>query len=471
MLASMNLSACLNDQGLQRNICPNIRDDNDHESNYHQALNLAEPEQGLHSSVSKYEINTNLVSDALHSMSVQERDQVFNEMHGVDDTVVRPDSSESAEFLASALAAFDVSLMALKTELQGNPVLTALLAAEQMNSQYVQDPQLRLAFLRTREWNSNEAALCFIRHFDFKFTLFGGAKLTKSIAIEDLSPADLNMLSEGYFQVLPSRDRAGRAIMVWINDGQQYESPISLARQMFYMAAIDEETQRCGCVNISFRLAPYTFANRQATEEAFPLMFRCHTDMPVRYVAFHECLKDGTPTIQSRFTSIFLTVVQLFKKNSRARVRCHYGTYTEWCYNLISFGIPVHLLPLTLNGGVKNKSHLEYLGMCHRAVEASKAHLFPILLPSNGDVLLGKGRPMQRAAGNQKLSELIESLLEEREKRTSAGKAALAADVVRQVKISGGKFLSKDQGVWLEVSDAIARDKVSHMFRHRRGGT
>lgn len=89
-------------------------------------------------------------------------------------------------------------------------------------------------------------------------------------------------------------------------------------------------------------------------------------------------------------------------------------------------------------------------------------------LPCNKDVLLGKGKPIQEFCGNQRLATLVDNYMEDYNNCSRIEKTTLAAKLVSTVKEYGGHFLSKESGVWISVSDDLARDKVSHMFRHQR---
>lgn len=44
----------------------------------------------------------------------------------------------------------------------------------------------------------------------------------------------------------------------------------------------------------------------------------------------------------------------------------------------------------------------------------------------------------------------------------------LATDIVLMVKQASGQFLSKESGIWMEVDDYIAREKVSTLLCSRR---
>jgi hypothetical protein len=87
--------------------------------------------------------------------------------------------------------------------------------------------------------------------------------------------------------------------------------------------------------------------------------------------------------------------------------------------------------------------------------------------PVTNDVLLGRGRPFQEFPGNVRLALLIDKY---RERYTTAGrcdKAIISQHLLDMIKESKGRFLKKmtDSEGWVEVSDDVAQDKVSHGFR------
>jgi hypothetical protein len=47
-------------------------------------------------------------------------------------------------------------------------------------------------------------------------------------------------------------------------------------------------------------------------------------------------------------------------------------------------------------------------------------------------------------------------------------KSSLAVEIVRIIKSSPGRFLSKESGIWVEVDDRTAREKVNRQFRKQR---
>jgi hypothetical protein len=136
----------------------------------------------------------------------------------------------------------------------------------------------------------------------------------------------------------------------------------------------------------------------------------------------------------------------------------------------MTYGIPHHLIPLTDGGKIKLKNHVEYIEM-RRAAEEYAQHgmVETVQLPLASDVLLGRGRPIQEHAGNMRLKAIVDEYLSTYHTATNTKiKTKITADIVHLIKKTSCRFLSKESGVWIEVSDDVARDKVSHLFRARK---
>ena len=104
-----------------------------------------------------------------------------------------------------------------------------------------------------------------------------------------------------------------------------------------------------------------------------------------------------------------------------------------------------------------------------------------VWVPSTNDVLIGKGFLVH--SGNEKFRKLIEDRAEEYNSCTSSKlKGQMATDIVRQIQLTGGRFLQKSakasnpnagvplpgSGGWMIVPDYVACDKVKMRFRHLR---
>jgi hypothetical protein len=135
----------------------------------------------------------------------------------------------------------------------------------------------------------------------------------------------------------------------------------------------------------------------------------------------------------------------------------------------MTYGISPHLIPVTEDGKIKTKNHLEFLQLRKAREQYIQAGNYNLVdIPLHSDVLLGRGKPIQQHAGNLRLQAIVdEYVLEYHKLKSKHDKTALAQRVVRMVKTASARFLSKDNGIWMEVPDEVAREKVSGLFRTR----
>ena len=140
----------------------------------------------------------------LNKLSIQERDEVNYDVHGVSDIM-----NEDPAFIRR-------SIKLLKSELNEIPdkEKEAYLLALEQDADYVLDEKLLLMFLRAVQFNSKAAAPRFIAFFKTKLNLFGWDKVGRDIRMDDLDEDDIVCLESGYAQVLNARDQAGRAIFM-----------------------------------------------------------------------------------------------------------------------------------------------------------------------------------------------------------------------------------------------------------------
>jgi hypothetical protein len=140
-------------------------------------------------------------------------------------------------------------------------------------------------------------------------------------------------------------------------------------------------------------------------------------------------------------------------------------------YTLMTYGIPTDLLPVNFKNEIKRSNHLEVIRMLRLKEERARMHGKSddcVVLPFVNDVLYGKGGPSQDRPGNMKLKMTVDELLPMYNTIDKTEKYELAKHVVETVKERGGRFLSKDSGVWMIVPDDAARSKVATLFRNRR---
>lgn len=142
----------------------------------------------------------NLAQD-LNQLSFQERCAVYEEIHGVD-----PQLEEKEEVLNSKLAA-------LEDEIARFSIKPAYELSMKMSHVYVTSRKFRLMFLRAESMDPAKAAIRLIKFMELKLQYFGPGSLARPICSSDLDSDDLSTLKAGRLQVLPEKDRSGRAVI------------------------------------------------------------------------------------------------------------------------------------------------------------------------------------------------------------------------------------------------------------------
>ena len=162
------------------------------------------------------------------------------------------------------------------------------------------------------------------------------------------------------------------------------------------------------------------------------------------------------------------------------------GSDVECRFHLMSFGISSEQLPIQPDGTVSKEAHVQWLQrrqalegfsppeqQQNQQEESESTLLIPppsgmVLVPGPYDVLLGRGRFIQDHAGNIRFRSIAECHRKEYESVSKMDKKFVAATIVQLVKEGNGRFLRQEGPGWVEVDDATAREKVSHLFRNSR---
>jgi hypothetical protein len=148
------------------------------------------------------------------------------------------------------------------------------------------------------------------------------------------------------------------------------------------------------------------------------------------------------------------------------------GNHKEVQQKLATFGILPHSLPVSVDGELKLQNHREWLQM-RRVVEGIEGDLDEskaiTITPSRYDILFGRGRPMRDHPGNLELLFLVEQNSSAYNSANKQEKTRLSLEILRMLKAKPSRFLKKNtSGVWQEVDEDMAREKVSHAFRTMR---
>jgi hypothetical protein len=89
--------------------------------------------------------------------------------------------------------------------------------------------------------------------------------------------------------------------------------------------------------------------------------------------------------------------------------------------------------------------------------------------PCDLSVICGRGKTSYNHPGNRRFRVLFNMFVEDYSKAVEAGrkmvKSAIVSTVVAMVREAGGGFCKLEKGVWFEVGDYCAREKVSALFR------
>ncbi len=174
-------------------------------------------------SVTQDEVDSLLYARDMYELSMEEREKVLMEIHGV---VQAPIVDETPEFVSQKRKELSMALLVSKTG--GTAAYSQALV---QNASYVQSKDFQLPFLRCEQWDATAAAQKILDFFEIKLRLFGLSKLTKpAITVSDLSKEDKKALECGFFQLLPTRDVAGRAIIFCMPMCSQYGHVDNLVR-------------------------------------------------------------------------------------------------------------------------------------------------------------------------------------------------------------------------------------------------
>ena len=178
-----------------------------------------------------------LLAKEMNQLSVQEREFVFEEIHGVSET-----QEETPEFVAASFEAMRTALGEIPKRKK-----TAYDRASFLKPSLSQDRDFHMMFLRADRYNPVNAAQRLVKYFELKRSLFDDDKLVKKITSADLDPDDWEVSKCGGLQVLPQKDRAGR--LVWFHDLRfvRFKTPdnfVSLLRTSLYetFAAFSSES-------------------------------------------------------------------------------------------------------------------------------------------------------------------------------------------------------------------------------------
>ena len=302
------------------------------------------------------ETDTLLVQE-LEKMSLQEREQVLYEIHGVDDKMkettelVQKSLRELNQMLDEESSKINAANHAVAShptpdESTENP-LQYVLRYQTTKTRYVRSGPFLLMFLRSERYDPTLAFTRLKLFLRFKASLFGLESLQREHVtfddmIKDGEDSDtMKTLLCGYTQVLKQRDRAGRAIWFSLTH-LRFDKPFdSICKTWFYliMGEIQNnvETQLNGIIVVRFDYGerPDNSNNnvgpggpsggpavaKTSSIDHYKKFQELITALPFRLISIHICNIKPLSVIQKVISEGVASV----GKQARTRIRFHNG--------------------------------------------------------------------------------------------------------------------------------------------------
>ena len=145
------------------------------------------------------------------------------------------------------------------------------------------------------------------------------------------------------------------------------------------------------------------------------------------------------------------------------------GAPEKFQFELQTYGIPTQILPFTSPTiDLSSELHNRWVRM-QQLKSSSSSGEDPIHTPRRFDVLFGRGTTIAQYTGNLRAAHLVEMYRPKYEAADKFAKTEIAERIVTIIQESGGRFLKRENGAWVEADDNMAREKISHFFRKFRG--
>lgn len=419
------------------------------------------------------------LADELLKLNFKDRNELEEEVHGVRSGAVE----ETPELLERSLAEFDAEL---NTRKEADPSLDFLrnvirissldeTAADTAKTQcYLNDPDIRLRFLRCECFDVKKAVTRIVNFLEFMTILWGDFPADRPVRLSDFNSKEETALLNSRCQYLPFRDRSGRRVLVSVG-GCNYDMDPTLRFKIFmymhWIVSEDVETQRKGSVSIAWIFNEDDKKSLIQLAPKFPKELKLYSNMhflsmPIRQCSFQMYFLEDTIFYR------LLAAKYVFNLNPehRKNFKYHFGTQTELEYKLAGFGIPTDLLPISCTGKVKTANQSSF-------VNVQRAKLFKqnnggcddiVECPKSEDVVFKKGPGYRNNPGNLYFRDLIELAGEDHKKADKEEKFEITLRIVEKIEAIGGRFLewSKQRKMWIVNKDLKkVRSKVASCIK------
>eukprot|EP00536_Pseudo-nitzschia_multiseries_P013654 jgi/Psemu1/327261/estExt_fgenesh1_pg.C_5980002 len=333
----------------------------------------------------------------------------------------------------------------------------SLLARRWRLSSLIDSERDKKLLLATEAYVPSKAADRIEKNCKTKIELFGAELVDKKITLfEDLSSEKSEIgVEDGYVQLLPTRDLAGRAVLFFQYDQTLFsEQPNNFRKILFYMVASaleDEDTARKGVSMVVWNGDPTKWF------DPFWRVFE-KISAPFKLSKLHYCQV-------SQYDSSY----QVHEKRELGEtdVRIHKGSLQECMHGLVTYGIPSHFIPLNpMDGSIHVKEHLKWIELRRRIESFPESHqAMIVLVPEEDDVLLGKRKMSMN--GNVLYHQMIMKHIKAYHEATSEDvRDAILMAVWDAIRSRGGRFLLRieDAQLWEKLELQSALYKIGQAF-------
>mmetsp|Transcript_3694 Transcript_3694/g.9666 ORF Transcript_3694/g.9666 Transcript_3694/m.9666 type:complete len:520 (+) Transcript_3694:162-1721(+) len=406
-----------------------------------------------------------ILARELLRLSFKERTMISEEIHGVRDAF--PESKETPETVQLALLAMEDAMDSM--------IPGCGFWAEDVP----QSRALRLAFLRCELFDAAKAARRMLNHVrvvrKLSFSPSGMGRGGRIVASAWFSRDEYAALRTGAIQLLPFRDRSGRRILVvWSACFKMLAiTRLKIVLYLISGASEDVESQKKGFV---IMIWPGDCDVIKPTNDGIMstiLDGQVVVDVQAAFSLRIVCVHFGYE--RSRLLSLARRfVVRFFQHKTRLNIIT--GSNTELNYKIMGFGIHPSMLPIAINGTVKNKNHLQWLEARERIEQEPYGSFHQqrsrrgavVECPSIHDVLFHRGKSCQYHPGNVWFKGMLESKKDRHRSANQTAKSLIAWELVEEVEGRSGRFLHWDNrsGWWVEFEDPTeVRHKVATALR------
>ena len=187
---------------------------------------------------------------------------------------------------------------------------------------YIYHNDFRLKFLRADMYHARKAAHRYLRCLECLLKYFGPYALQRPLMYNDLCKESQDAIKIGYLQILPSRDRAGRLIVVVqeainVKTGHNMSIILKVSLYTFLVVSEDIETQKNGVIFIFSTDEKAVKVVQDIKDRKEYALYR--EGSPVRRSCTHFCL----PENNIKMKHIRAIMMLAMSKEERVRIRIH----------------------------------------------------------------------------------------------------------------------------------------------------